>query len=210
MMETVLSLSGGHENLGIKTKCSVGKHIYCILKKSLRILNNFKVFLHLDFPSFRIACTPDKAHEEHVGLYSSYFKSARKLLVSQNARINFLNYTFTDADTILIQGDPDRSGHDEQQHVDRGSMQWFQRHMIYSPETNATLDYLIIHTTCTIYKSSPQENSSLCTRRSFFITPDSSFLLLPSPCCLLPHRALTAYLPCSLGGLGPPSPPSPS
>ncbi len=42
-------------------------------------------------------------------------------------------------------------------------------------------------------------SSSLCARWSFFIMPDSSFLLLLSPCCLLPCWALTAYLPYLLG-----------
>ncbi len=46
----------------------------------------------------------------------------------------------------------------------------------------------------------------ICMRWSFFITPDSSFLLLPSPCCLLPCWELTAYLLCSLGGLALPHP----
>ncbi len=47
---------------------------------------------------------------------------------------------------------------------------------------------------------------SLCARWLFFITPDSSFLLLPAPCHLLPCWELTAYLPLCLGGPALPRP----
>ncbi len=49
---------------------------------------------------------------------------------------------------------------------------------------------------------------SLCAHWFFFITPDSSFLLLFSSCCLLPCWELTAYLPYSQGP-GPLLPPFP-
>jgi hypothetical protein len=64
---------------------------------------------------------------------------------------------------------------------------------------------LTLHT-ITLVKIFFQKGCSLCLRWSFFITPDLSFLLLPSQCCLLPRWALTAYLPCFLGGQALPHP----
>ncbi len=63
---------------------------------------------------------------------------------------------------------------------------------------------LILHT-ITLVKIFFQKGCSLCLGWSFFIMPDLSFLL-PSQCCLLPHWALTAYLPCFLGGQALPHP----
>ncbi len=47
---------------------------------------------------------------------------------------------------------------------------------------------------------------SLCARWALSIMPDSSFLLPPAPCCLLPCWELTAYLASCLGGLALPRP----
>ncbi len=54
-----------------------------------------------------------------------------------------------------------------------------------------------------------KKSGSLCSRWSFFITPELPVSPCPSLCCLCPPWALTAYLPYLLGDR-PLSPPPPS
>ncbi len=55
-----------------------------------------------------------------------------------------------------------------------------------------------------------ERGGSLCSHWSFSITPDLPVPPCPSPCCLCPRWASTAYLSRLLGGRALPHPPSPS
>ncbi len=81
--------------------------------------------------------------------------------------------------------------------------------MIYSPETDTTL-ILTSLTNIWTYWLKAFWRCSLCARWLLVLTPASSFLLPPAPCCLLPRWGLTAYLPPCSGGLALPNPLAPS
>jgi hypothetical protein len=62
----------------------------------------------------------------------------------------FLNDIVHQKFPAIMVSEVDCSGRDVQQRVDRGSMLWFQRHMIYSPETKCNIRWPQFYTQITL------------------------------------------------------------